>query len=1115
MVKNFTVVFILLLFSCCLLRGQNVFDATDAVVNYNPADPAGSVTNPTWSNNVMAKWVRTPRMSWSTANFKTYMWNGLAFRMRFPNNYNPANAAKYPVIVFFHGGGEIGPITDNEFQLLWGAQLFEQRINNGDWNGFLIFPQETAVGWSDYHFSKINGILDTLQKYNNSDPDRIISMGLSSGGYGAVAYSSMYPQRVAAALSSSPAQIGALNSAIPNFLHVPVWIANGGVDSNPDPYAVQAFNAAFRNAGGNIYQQFFSDNGHNTWTDMWNMQNATGAFISTGYWNSAHKAQPLVFYGNNQFCIGQPIAARMGITAGYYAYQWQLNGFTIAGAAGNEYTATQVGRYRVRFMREAGGSWSAWTPNPVLISTKTCATDTLYAEHFNFDKPYFSAAAYSTGNFSCMGGIITNGTNMFTQDAGGIQGGRFLVNYTKAGTGCTFTAGDEVWKIYNPVTVKPNTNYEFSFYTGNQNGSNPAQLAPVINGIPLASGYVQATGAGNASWKKFSFTWNSGTSTLADMGIINRSGVTNGNDFTIDDISFTAAAAVPVPGCTANLLPANGGSLATSTTAALSWSAAANAASYDVYLWVSGNALPSAPVANVSSTEYNALGLTAATKYAWFVVPKNINGAAAAGCSASQTSFLTAIAATPVPACVAGILPANGALLTTASSAVLTWAPSLSAASYEVYLWQGSAQPSAARALVTGTVYNATGLNPGTVYSWYIIPRNAAGAAAGCSSNKYIFTTANAPFAPGCAVNLLPLNGSVIPYAGSANLSWTAVPNASSYDVYAWNGNIAPVTTTATVNTNFYNLAGLVPSTSYHWYVVPRNATGAAAGCNTLVTGFTTSSGSTTGNGTGLRGDYFNKSHPNANIIFSRIDPVVDFNWGSNSPSLQLNADKFSVRWTGYVQPMHTAIYTFYTYTDEGVRLWINGHKIIDNWKKHAATENHGSIALVKGVKYDVKMEYYDKKGPAVARLLWSSASTPKTVIPQSQLYPPIVIRHKFPHTKPHGEYNDDYDEEKDENDDGRLGLDLLQNTFFVNGLYPNPVSGGQNITLQLQSDKAGMAAVQIMSSTGNVLQTEKFNVQPGLNNKVLQTGKLKTGLYIIYVTGNLNKLTIFKLVVL
>ncbi len=1115
MVMNFTAVFILLLFSCCLLRGQNVFDANDAVVNYNAAGPAGSVTNPTWSNNVMAKWVRTPRMSWSTGNFKSYMWNGLAFRMRFPNNYNPANAVKYPVVVFFHGGGEIGPITDNEFQLLWGAQLFEQRINNGDWNGFLIFPQETAVGWSDYHFSKINGILDTLQKYNNSDPDRIISMGLSSGGYGAVAYSSMYPKRVAAALSSSPAQIGSLNGTIPGFVHVPVWIANGGVDINPDPYAVQAFNAAFRNAGGNVYQQFFSDNGHNTWTDMWNMQNATGSFISTSYWNSAHKAQPLVYFGNTQFCSGQPIAARMGITAGYYAYQWQLNGFAVAGANGNEYTATQVGRYRVRFMREAGGSWSAWTPNPVLISTKTCATDTLYAEHFNFDKPYFSAPAYSIGNFNCMGGIVTNGTNMFTQDAGGLQGGRFLVNYTKAGTGCTFTAGDEVWKIYNPVTVTPNTNYEFSFYTGNQNGSNPAQLAPTVNGTALTSGYVQVAGAGNTSWKKFSFTWNSGTATVADLAIINRSAVTNGNDFAIDDISFTLAAAVPVPGCTTNLLPANGGSLVTGTTAALSWTPATNAASYDVYLWLSGAAVPTMPVANVSSTAYNAAGLAAATKYAWFVVPKNGNGTAAAGCSASQTSFVTANAATPIPSCVAGILPSNGALLTTTSSAILTWASALTAASYEVYLWQGNAVPSAARAIVTGTVYNATGLLPGTLYNWYVVPRNAAGAATGCSSNKAIFTTATPAAVPGCAVNLLPLNGAVISGTGSINLSWTAAPAASSYDVYVWKGNLVPVAAITTVNKNFYALTGLTPSTSYHWYIVPRNATGSAAGCSTGVTGFTTAGGTSTGNGTGLRGDYFDKSHPNAHIIFSRIDPLVDFNWGNNSPLPQLNAEKFSVRWTGYVQPMSSETYTFYTYTDEGVRLWVNGRKIIDNWKKHTATENHGSIALVKGVKYDIKMEYYDKKGAAVARLLWSSASTPKAVIPQSQLYPPFVIKHKFPHTKPHGEDNSDYDEDEDDKEDGRIGVDLQQKTLFVNGVYPNPVSGGQNITLQLQSEKGGMVAVQIMSTTGNVFQTEKFTVQPGINNKLLQTGKLRPGLYMIYVTGNLNKLTIFKLVVL
>lgn len=537
-------------FSCCnILYAQNVMDPTDPIINYNSGATAGSPTNPFQPGaGVMGKWVKSNNSSitWNTSNFKCYIWNNMAFRLRFPNNYNPANASKYPVVIFYHGGGEVGSVYNNNLQLLWGAQLYEQRINNNEWNGFLLFPQETSIGWNDYHFSRVNSILDTLQKYNNADPDRVITMGLSAGGYGALGHASMYPARIAAALPSSPYQINSFNTVVAGFIHVPVWVANGGTDGNPGPYDAQSFFSSFRNAGGNLYRTFYAASGHNTWTDMWNQKNAAGVFITTSYWNSAHKAQPLVYFQNQQFCSTGPIQARMGISDGYFAYEWQRDGVTIAGATDNEYTATQAGQYRVRFMRTSGGTWSAWTPSPVVISTKVCATDTLFAEHFSADNEFTATATYSKGNFKCQNGVITNATNAFTQDATGVQGNPFLVSYTTAptGAGCVYTAGSEVWGAISPVTILPNTNYEYSFYIANQSDTSLAQLAPTINGVALIPGYAQATGTGNASWKKFTYTWNSGAATTADLGIINRSAVTTGNNFAIDEISFKLPASI-------------------------------------------------------------------------------------------------------------------------------------------------------------------------------------------------------------------------------------------------------------------------------------------------------------------------------------------------------------------------------------------------------------------------------------------------------------------------------------------------------------------------------------------------------------------------------------------
>jgi hypothetical protein len=61
---------------------------------------------------------------------------------------------------------------------------------------------------------------------------------------------------------------------------------------------------------------------------------------------------------------------------------------------------------------------------------------------------------------------------------------------------------------------------------------------------------------------------------------------------------------------------------------------------------------------------------------------------------------------------------------------------------------------------------------------------------------------------------------------------------------------------------------------------------------------------------------------------------------------------------------------------------------VIDDWTDHPPTENSGTIALTAGQKYDLKMEFYENGGGAVAKLLWSSASIPKETVPASQLYP-------------------------------------------------------------------------------------------------------------------------------
>ena len=83
-------------------------------------------------------------------------------------------------------------------------------------------------------------------------------------------------------------------------------------------------------------------------------------------------------------------------------------------------------------------------------------------------------------------------------------------------------------------------------------------------------------------------------------------------------------------------------------------------------------------------------------------------------------------------------------------------------------------------------------------------------------------------------------------------------------------------------------------------------------------------------------------------------------------------------------------LFTFYTQSDDGVRLWVNGSLAIDNWTDHGPDRRpqRGNLSPSAGQLYDITMEYFENSGGAVARLLWSSDNQVKGVIPASQLYP-------------------------------------------------------------------------------------------------------------------------------
>jgi len=123
--------------------------------------------------------------------------------------------------------------------------------------------------------------------------------------------------------------------------------------------------------------------------------------------------------------------------------------------------------------------------------------------------------------------------------------------------------------------------------------------------------------------------------------------------------------------------------------------------------------------------------------------------------------------------------------------------------------------------------------------------------------------------------------------------------------------------------------------------------------------------------GYGLKGEYFRNTKLEGPPALTRIDSVLYFNWEDNSPAPGIDKDGFSVRWSGSLTPPLTRKYTILTASDDGVRLYIDGIKLIDNWSDHGTSVDSVKTDLVAGKSYDIKVEYYENGGEAVIMLGW------------------------------------------------------------------------------------------------------------------------------------------------
>ena len=247
-------------------------------------------------------------------------------------------------------------------------------------------------------------------------------------------------------------------------------------------------------------------------------------------------------------------------------------------------------------------------------------------------------------------------------------------------------------------------------------------------------------------------------------------------------------------------------------------------------------------------------------------------------------------------------------------------------------------------------------------------------------------------------------NGKV--YVGSAGQvgvfglgSWAAPPTVTPVTgnyVHQATITVTDATPGAKV---YYTLDGSVPTTSSKLYTVPivvktstvfkakaflSNGLGGSAVIEKdyLID-------AVIGTGTGLKGAYFQGlQDPSGTPTATEIDPTINFSWNGASPIAGVDGTNFAAEWTGQIQAKTTGAYTLSTISDDGVRVYIDGNLVIDNYTYHGATTDTATVNFVAGDKHTIDIKFFQGSGGAVMQLYWSAPGLPTEIVPKTQLYP-------------------------------------------------------------------------------------------------------------------------------
>ena len=184
----------------------------------------------------------------------------LHYWLYLPENYESASSQEFPLVLFLHGGGEVG----DSLALVKKHGLPREMAAGKQFPFVMIAPQNPKDQlWDD---AQVLTLLDNIINTYRIDEDRVYLTGMSRGGFGAWRMAIQNPNKFAAVI---PISGGGLPDYAKRIKGVPVWAFHGAKDRViPLSRTVEMVEALLA-AGGDVKLTVYPEAGHDAWTETY------------------------------------------------------------------------------------------------------------------------------------------------------------------------------------------------------------------------------------------------------------------------------------------------------------------------------------------------------------------------------------------------------------------------------------------------------------------------------------------------------------------------------------------------------------------------------------------------------------------------------------------------------------------------------------------------------------------------------------------------------------------------------------------------------------------------------------------------------------------------------